>query len=147
MVIYALFVLKGIYHYWKCVAFSTELKEMEPSQKCSLCVCECFSTIENYGFGRYLGPEIGDMGWFGEGSGGFQKVQGLGDSTWAFWCPPVFTDLWVLGAKDEKRCQPCLEASAMNMPYGCGLKPMGCHFGVGALHLHFNFSGDWDVHR
>ena len=30
---------------------------------------------------------------------------------------------------------------------GCGSKPMGPHFGVGAPPILFYFSGDWDVHR
>ena len=31
--------------------------------------------------------------------------------------------------------------------YGCGSKPMGSHFGVGAPPIRVYFSGDWDVHR
>ena len=29
---------------------------------------------------------------------------------------------------------------------GCGPKPMGLHFGVGALFILAYVSGDWDVH-
>ena len=29
---------------------------------------------------------------------------------------------------------------------GCGSKPMGSHFGVGAPPILVYFSGDWDVH-
>ena len=36
---------------------------------------------------------------------------------------------------------PCL------VSLGCGSKPMGFHFGVGAPPILVYFSGDWDVHR
>ena len=38
------------------------------------------------------------------------------------------------------------EVHTIALTYGCGSKPMGSHFGVGAPPILVYFSGDWDVH-
>ena len=42
---------------------------------------------------------------------------------------------------------PFLQGVGQNLlKHGCGSKPMGSHFGVGAPPILIYFSGDWDVH-
>ena len=57
-----------------------------------------------------------------------------------------------VGRDEPRRSETLSHASGMHsrqvieMPYGCGSKPMGSHFGVRAPPILVYFSGDWDVH-